>query len=188
MTQRHQYLWLDLETTGLIAGIGRVLEFAAVLCADAKGDDLRVVSQYEGVIHWPAEELERLRERGAIDDYVYRMHTDNGLWAEVEASDVTLAEAESFLVDLVTELTGDSETRVKLAGNSVGQFDRAWIGVHMPEFYKRLSHQCFDVSTLSMAAESWGPGLDRGEPAHRALPDVLRSIEIARRFRKAVGW
>jgi hypothetical protein len=30
--------------------------------------------------------------------------------------------------------------------------------------------------------------MTRGEPAHRALPDVLRSIEIARRFREVVGW
>lgn len=188
-TARHQFLWFDLETTGLIAGAGRILEFAAVLCADAPGDDLSVIDQYSGVIHWPAAELASLQRDGAIDDYVYRMHTDNGLWAEVEASDTSLADAEAFLLDLADDLTGgDAKTKIKLAGNSVGQLDRIWLNVHMPKFWKRLHHQCFDVSTLGMAANTWGPGLDLGEPAHRALPDVLRSIEIARRFRKAAGW
>lgn len=188
MTARHQFLWLDFETTGLIADAGRILEFAAVLCADAPGDDLRVINQYAGVIHWPASELASLQRDGAIDDYVYRLHTDNGLWAEVEASDTSLADAESFLVELCDELTSGDAKTIKLAGNSVGQFDRAWAGVHMPKFRERLHHQCLDVSTLGMAANIWGPGLDLGEPAHRALPDVLRSIEIVRRFRAATGW
>lgn len=185
----HQFLWLDLETTGLIAGAGRILEFAAVLCADAPGDDLRVIEQYSGAIHWPAAELASLQRDKAIDDYVYKMYTDNGLWYDVEHSDTTLADAEAFLLELADELTGgDQKTRIKLAGNSVGQFDRIWLNVHMPKFWKRLHHQCFDVSTLSMAANTWGPGLDLGEPEHRALPDVLRSIEIAKRFRAAARW
>ena len=190
---RHQFLWLDLETTGLVPNDGRILEFAAVLCADASGDDLAVVEQYSGAIHWPAAELAGLQRDGYVDDYVYRMHIANELWADVETSDASLADAEGFLVELADDLLGAkpgarAPAKLRLAGNSVGQFDLQWIRKWMPDFAKRLSHQCFDVSTLSAAASTWGPGIDIGEPAHRALPDVLRSIEIARRFRAAAGW
>jgi oligoribonuclease (3'-5' exoribonuclease) len=187
--QHHQFLWFDLETTGLVPANGRPLEFAAVLCADAKGDDLAVLDAVSSAIHWPASELARLQQAGDIDDYVYQMHTKNGLWNDVEASDVSVLDVDEGLVEVVDELTGgDTSVKVKLAGNSVGQFDLQWCRVWFPNFAKRLHHQALDVSSLANAAATWGPGIDLGEPAHRALADVHRAIEIARWFRACVGW
>ena len=180
----HQFLWLDLETTGLIPGAGRILEWAAVLCEDGPGDDFAIVEAYSSPIHVDVETLAGL----AIDNYVMRMHTTSGLWTDVEQTGVTLEAVESFLVDLATRLTGDDKSRVTLAGNSI-HFDRAWIGVWMPRFWKRISHRVFDVSTLSRAAATWGGAtIEVDEAAHRALDDVKRSIEIARQVRKAAGW
>ncbi len=39
---RHRFLWLDLETTGIDPAAGLILEYAAVLCDDARDDFARV--------------------------------------------------------------------------------------------------------------------------------------------------
>lgn len=187
---RHQFLWLDLETTGLDPRHGRPLEFAVVLCADARGDDLEILDEVSGVIHWPAAELAELQEAGHIDDYVYRMHTDSGLWSEVEASALTVADADAGLTEIVDDLTGGkAKAKVQLAGNSVGQFDLQWCRVWFPKFAARLHHRVFDVRSLMTAAELWCPV---GKPTwqydeeHRALPDIRQSVANARIARVAM--
>jgi oligoribonuclease (3'-5' exoribonuclease) len=176
---KYQFMWLDFETTGLDPAKGRILEWAVVLCEDDRGGDLAIVEQYSSVVHWPVSELADLE----LDNYVVQMHTANGLWHDVEQSDTTLAESETFLLDLATTLCPVG--KVQLAGNSV-HFDLAWARVHMPKLAAKLHHQVFDVRTLQRAVELWCPAARPHwpEPAHRALPDVLCSIERARLARK----
>ena len=70
---------------------------------------------------------------------------------------------------------------------STPSFDRVWLGGHMPLFVKCFSHRHIDVSTLRELAELWAPevnaGWKPGAPAHRALPDILESIERSKWFR-----
>jgi oligoribonuclease len=172
---KHQFLWLDLETTGLDPRKCRILEWAVVLAADDRDGDMQPVAQFASVIglgaEWACEEM---------DDYVRRMHTDNGLLAECAASATTLEESEAFLVDLV----GGPDTRgVVLAGASV-HFDLAFLRVHMPRFAACLSHRVLDVRALKLAEGAWGDGLaDTKVVAHRALSDVLVSLSEARVLR-----
>jgi oligoribonuclease (3'-5' exoribonuclease) len=184
---KHQFLWLDLETTGFDPATGRILEWAVVLCEDGPDNDFAVVEQYSSPVHWDVDELV-----GLYDDVVLRMHTDSGLWHEVEQCDITLAESETALVEIVDDLLGAkpgsrAPAKIRLAGRLV-HFDLAWLRVHMPELAKRLSHQGFDVSTLIAAADLWCPGwrLAYKPPAHRALPDVLSSIADTRLVRDAL--
>lgn len=186
----HQFLWFDIETTGLDPHKGRLLEFAAVLCEDSRGDDFAPVAQYHAAIAHPREAIEGLRRGGDIDDYVWGMHEASGLWAEVFASSTTLSETDDFLDSLAAELLGAKSRGIVLAGASV-HFDLSWVRVWLPFFAARLSHRVFDVSTLRRAAQSWGPpgvAWPAGESAHRALPDVLGTISTARVARKAMGW
>ena len=174
----HEFLWFDLETTGLDPHKGRVLEFACALCEDARGDDFAIVQEYTAAI--------RCEAPGEVDPAVLRMHTRNGLWAACEASTTTLAEVDAFLAALCASLTTRKHA-ITLAGNSV-HFDLAWARVHLPAFAECLSHRVFDVSTLQRCCDSWAPAAvawPRAE-AHRALDDVHESIARARLARKAM--
>lgn len=185
---KHNYLWFDMETTGLDPKNGRPLEVGVVLAADAAGDDLSIVDEASVVIHWPELEIQRLRSEGLICDYVHRLHEASGLWADVAASDANVLLVDDILLSVVEDLAGgDKHMLVRLAGNSVGQFDLQWCRAWFPKFAARLHHQCLDTSTLRQAAELWhDQEIDWGQPTHRALDDVHRSLHIARQFRKLV--
>lgn len=177
----HQFMWIDLETTGLDPANGVVLEFAVVLCEDARGDNFAPVAQYAGAVHHDAAALDKL----PIDDFVKRMHDKNGLWADVAASTTTLADVDAFLAALAASL-GGKPRGIVIAGSSV-HFDRAWIRQHMPAFDAWLSHRVFDVTTLRRAVEAWGPAVEWPKrDAHRALADVLATIQEARVARAAL--
>lgn len=170
----HQFLWLDLETTGLDPREGKILEWAVVLAADDRDGDLEPVECFTDVVHLP-----RAVTLSLCDDYVRKMHTDNGLIDACDEGGTTLAEAEDFLCSLLADLGAKSAI---LAGSSV-HFDLGWIRVHMPKLAKMLSHRVLDVSTLKIAERTYfEPSFcieaDR-VPKHRALDDVLASLKAA---------
>jgi oligoribonuclease len=186
----HSYLWLDLETTGLDPNKCRILEWAAVLAADDREGDMSVVEQFSDVIGFgcavEGADFSGLRAAQAeMDPFVTDMHTDNGLIAECINSTSTLAEAEQFLVDLVTDM-GAGKGQIVLAGSTVA-FDLSFLRVHMPRFAHFLSHRCFDVSTLKMAERDWAGQPFKKAEAHRALPDVLESLAHAAEIRRRHG-
>jgi oligoribonuclease len=175
-------MWIDLETTGLDPDTGVVLEFAVVLCEDGRGDDFAIIAQYEGVIHHSLGELSAMM----IDQVVEDMHRDNHLWSESQLSATTTAEVDEFLASLADSLTGGRKRVITLAGSSV-HFDHLWCRRHFPRFAAYLSHRVFDVTTLRRAAEIWGsPATWPTRDTHRAMPDILASIDEARIARKAL--
>lgn len=172
---KHQFLWLDLETTGLDPHRCRILEWAAVLAADDQDGDMQPINKFDSVIHVdPGDALPEM------DDYVRKMHTNNGLLAECYAGGASLSESEDFLIELVG---GPSTRGVILAGASV-HFDLGFLRVHMQRFAACLSHRVLDVRTLKLAENAWGDGIaDATVAAHRALSDVLVSLSEARVIR-----
>ncbi|OFV81965.1 MAG: hypothetical protein A2Y78_00070 [Acidobacteria bacterium RBG_13_68_16] len=176
---KHNFLWLDLETTGLDPDKGRPLEFAAVLCEDGPDDDFAIVQSYTSPIHWSVPELGKLD----IDPKVMAMHHYNGLWADVEASTVGILEVDKFLCSLA------GGTSIVIAGASV-HFDRNWCKAWFCDFYKLVSHRIFDVRTLMTACEVWLPPAEvptwTSRDKHRALPDILATIADARLARAAL--
>jgi len=175
-----QYLWFDLETTGLDPRECRILEWAVVIANDFRGGDMAPVEQYDGVIGCDAKGWDEIEAE--MDPYVLAMHTKNGLLEAVVQSDTTLTESEDFLISLVE---GEPERSIVLAGSTVA-FDQAFLKHHMPRFAKFLSHRCFDVSTLKMAERSWAWQPFKKAEAHRALPDVLESLAHAKEIRDSI--
>jgi oligoribonuclease len=177
VTVKHQFLWIDLETSGLDPHSCIILEWAAVLAADNRYGDMSPVEQYASPIHFDYSTPPKM------DEFVRKMHTDNGLLSACIASTFTLAESEDFLIELV----GGPETRgVVLAGGSV-HFDLGFIRVHMPAFAKCLSHRVLDVSTFKAAERTWEAAdafPDIKGTNHRALDDVLASLAEAKRWRE----
>lgn len=185
---KHEFLWFDLETTGLLGTAvgdlqngGTVLEFAVVLVADDRGGDMSIVEEFTAPIKPPAGYT--------IGDYCQRMHTANGLLKDCEQSGLSSYDADSLLVEICQMLAGPDPKGIVLAGNSV-HFDLQWVRACLPRFAACLSHRVFDISTLIRLAQSWGSHPEnwtRAEPAHRALDDIRQSVATAKKFREEIG-
>lgn len=178
--QKPQFLWVDLETTGLDPRECRILEWAAVICADFRGGDMSTIEKYSSVIGCDSKKWAEIQKE--MDPYVLNMHTKNGLLAECIESDTTLAESEDFLISLIETEPARS---VVIAG-STPAFDWRFLVYHMPKLAGYLSHRTFDVSTLKMAERSWAGERFKKAEAHRALPDILESIAHAKEIRDQI--
>ena len=176
-----EFIWLDLETTGLAPDCDIILEFAAGIANDGVGGDFHAIEIVQSVIT-PYEYAGRPAREilNGADPFVQRMHTVNGLFAELAKPDLccTIEEADEYLAALAPD------GKPSLAGNSV-HFDLAFLKKHMPKFAARLSHRVFDVSTLLRAERTYGDShaaIQVPASAHRAREDVLASLETAGRF------
>lgn len=169
----HNWLWLDLETTGLVETDGEILEIAMAVVDDGPEGTFEVIDSCETVIL-------NSRQTG-MHPTVLEMHTRNGLLAAIaQGEGLALGDAEPMCEAFVDQYLPAGK-QVLLAGNSV-HFDLRWIKVHMPKLAARFSHRVFDVSTLGEAARVWaGEALPKGD-AHRAMLDVRSSIRQAKSF------
>ena len=172
-------VWIDLEMTGLDPAQDVVLEVAALVTDSelnplGEGVDL-VVSQ-------PEEALERM------GDVVREMHARSGLTDAVRASAITLEQAEDAVLDLVLAHAPEQRT-VPLCGNSIAT-DRSFIVRHMPRLDAHLHYRMIDVSSIKELARRWYPKSYFGAPqkagGHRALADVLESVNELRYYRQAI--
>jgi oligoribonuclease len=169
-------VWIDLEMSGLDPDRCQILEIA-VLITDgnleviAEGPDL--------VIHQPDEVLT------AMDEWCTRQHGASGLTAAVQASQVSLAEAEAQVLELVRRHCPAGKS--PLCGNSIGH-DRRFLIRYMPALAGHLSYRNIDVSSVKELVRRWYP--DLGAPAksetHRALDDIRESIAELRFYREHV--
>ena len=78
---------------------------------------------------------------------------------------------------------------MKLAGNSVGT-DKAFLARDMPELIDYLHYRVVDVSSLKELAKRWYPRAyfqsPRKSGGHRALADILESIDELRYYRNVL--
>lgn len=164
--------WLDLETTGLEPGLGSILEIALVITTG----DLVPLASFTSLVK-PVTDLTEM------DDYVRQMHLGNGLLDRVHQA----PRRYEVQLDAVQFMERNSWGKYPLAGSTVS-FDRAWLNVHMPELEKKFSYRHVDVSSFKEMAHRWNPPAYRsrpqGKPAHRALADIMQSIEELKHYRK----
>lgn len=171
-------VWIDCEMTGLSLEHDALVEVAALVTdfdLNVLGDGIDVV------IKPPAAALDQMGE------LVTKMHTDSGLLAELEKG-VGVREAEEQVLGYIRQFAPESG-KAALAGNSVGT-DRAFLARHMPELEAWLHYRVVDVSSIKELTRRWYPRAYFAAPAkagnHRALADILESIDELRYYRKAV--
>ena len=169
---------MDLEMTGLDPELHSIVEIAALIT----DDDLRLVAAGPDlVIHQPEDVLARM------GDTVRAMHTDSGLLDQVRSSTVGLAEAGAAVLAFLRSHI-DKPGTVPLCGNSIGT-DRRFLARHLPEIEDFLHYRSIDVSTVKELARRWQPSVYEGAPAkavgHRALDDIIESLEELRWYRQA---
>lgn len=164
--------------TGLDIASDALIEVAAVV-TDA---ELNVLGEgVDVIIRPPAAAV------AAMNDFVTAMHTTSGLIDELD-NGMTMAEAEAVVLAYVRRWVPEAG-KAQLAGNSVGT-DKEFLARDMPQLLGHLHYRIVDVSSVKELARRWFPRAFFAAPekhgGHRALADILESIDELRYYRAAV--
>lgn len=163
-----RFAFLDFETTGLDEQVCAPIEVAVVVTDER----LVELDSYETLI---------LPRPGCAWEAAAReMHDRSGLatMAAVEGSSLLYAQT---TLPMFLSGNGGPGVSLHLAGNSV-HFDRRFLRRYFPDVERLFHHRHLDVSSIRMLAEAAGHPPLTGEKPHRAMADVRRSLEDARRF------
>lgn len=174
-----EYLvWIDCEMTGLNPDTECLVEIAAVIT----DTELNVMDAGIDLVIKP-----RAGTIEAMGDYVRKMHTDSGLINEFEDG-LELADAEAQVLEYIKKYIPTAKTS-PLAGNTIST-DRLFITKYMPKLDDHLHYRNIDVSTIKELAKRWYPRAyfqaPKKDGGHRALADILESIEELKYYRQSV--
>ena len=171
-------VWIDCEMTGLNPEIDCLVEVAVVIT----NSELEILDAGLDIVIKP-----RAESWSQMNDFVREMHTQSGLVDDVE-NGVELAEAEKLILDYIKKFV-PNEKEAPLAGNSIGT-DRMFINRYMPSLDKYLHYRNIDVSSIKELTRRWYPRvyfqLPKKDGGHRALADILESIQELRYYRETV--
>ncbi|MDO5738919.1 MAG: oligoribonuclease [Ornithinimicrobium sp.] len=171
-------VWIDCEMTGLDLGADALIEVAALVT----DSELKVLGDgVDVVIRPPQEALDQM------GDFVRTMHTTSGLLPQLEHG-ISLREAQEQVLAYVRKHAPDAK-RAPLGGNTVST-DRAFLARDMPGLEEHLHYRIIDVSSVKELARRWFPRAYFASPrktgGHRALGDIVDSINELRYYREAV--
>ncbi|PVU83927.1 oligoribonuclease [Cellulomonas sp. WB94] len=164
--------------TGLDLTADALIEVAVVVT----DSELTVLGEgVEVVIAPPPGALEQM------NDFVRAMHVTSGLLEDLPTG-TTLADAQAQVLEYVQTWVPDAG-KAPLAGNSVGT-DKNFLDRDMPELSAHLHYRVIDVSSIKELARRWYPRVYFASPekhgGHRALGDILDSIDELRYYRAAL--
>jgi oligoribonuclease len=164
--------------TGLEVAVDEICEIGVVVT----DGQLNVIDPGLQLVIKPSEVA--LQNMG---DFVRQMHTDSGLIEEIPQG-ITISQAEQQVLDYIKQWVTEERT-APLAGNSIGT-DRMFLNRQMPQLDKYLHYRNIDVSSLKELTRRWFPRvyfqLPKKTGNHRALADILESIQELRYYRKAI--
>ena len=167
--------WIDMEMTGLDPVHDRILEIA-VVATDWK---LNTIATYEAAIKVDEKVI---KERMCGDFWEKNAETKDALIA-TSAVGQGAKEAEQDLMDFVRNYF--KRGRIYIAGNSVHQ-DRKFLEREMPALNQLFHYRLLDVSAFKIYfQEALGVKLQKAE-AHRAIDDILGSIEEFRSYTEMI--
>ena len=167
--------------TGLDPETDEILEIACIVTTP----DLHPLDDgFTTILHVPASRLD------AMGPWCVETHAATGLTPAVLASNVTHEEAATNLLSYVKSHVKEPRKGL-LAGNTV-HMDRMFLA--RPPYdavVEYLHYRILDVSSLKEAAKRWCgrdivEGVPRKKTGHRALDDILESIEEARYYREKI--
>lgn len=174
--KERKLLWVDLEMTGLDPKVDRVVEIACLIT----DKHLNVIDEgFNIIIHHDNSVLEMMNTK------VKEMHTDSGLVEAIKESEVSEDEAYEHFFKYVTKHLDQHEAL--LAGNSI-HYDSKFIEQYFPKVSKYLHYRLVDVTGIKELVLSWYPELHEFEKkkSHRALDDILESIEELKFYKRQV--
>ncbi|MDA0271037.1 MAG: oligoribonuclease [Chloroflexi bacterium] len=166
-------VWIDLEMTGLEPEKHVIIEIASLVT----DGDLNVIAEGPNLaIARSAADLAKM------DAWNVGTHTGSGLVERIKASTIDVVEAEQQTLAFIRRWVAKGMS--PLAGNSIAQ-DRRFLRREMPKLDAYLHYRNVDVSTLKELTRRWYPAVTPPEKkqAHRALDDILESVEELRWYR-----
>jgi oligoribonuclease len=172
-------VWIDCEMTGLDPMTDVLVEIA-VIATDAELNPLD-----EGLDIVIATDPAKLV---GMDEVVQEMHTSSGLLEAIATATTTLEQAEDQVLAYVKQHVPERR-KAPLCGNTIAT-DRAFLVRYMPRLDDHLHYRMIDVSTIKELSRRWYPRAYYNAPAksggHRALADILESINELRYYRATV--
>lgn len=163
-------IWIDVETTGLDPENELLLEVGFRIT----DPDLNLIGERDWQI-WEEEWEENLSH---LDPFVAKMHAKSGLIDDCIDHGQPLLTVGDDMRDWLLEW-GVSKSD-PMCGSSV-QFDRSFMGIHLPLTHDLFSYRNIDISTLKELCRRLNPVLygkidddhrTTKRELHRALPDL----------------
>lgn len=168
-------IWIDLEMTGLDPDNDLIIEIATVVT------DKHLNILAEGPVMAVHQSDAAL---AAMDDWNQQHHGQSGLIQRVKDSKIDAAEAEASTIAFLQQWVPARTSPI--CGNSICQ-DRRFLYRYMPKLEAFFHYRNLDVSTVKELAARWAPQLKDGfnkQASHKALDDILESIEELRYYRE----
>jgi len=163
------YLFIDLETTGLSVAQDKIIEVGMVVT-----NHLFVpVDTFNVVVRTKEDDW------ALVHDTVNQMHIANGLREESFNSGLENDDAEFLCMQFVNSCRWLGP-QPYMCGNGV-HFDRKFLDKYMPNLHDLFHYRNFDVSTLKQMVMAVLPGYEflPSNGTHRAIPDCLEAAAIA---------
>lgn len=175
-------IFLDLETTGLYANEpgADILEIG-MLAVDVPS--FREIDSWSSLVVEPDRLADLLK---GADDYVRKMHAENGLLADLEAVAASFRQTQAagilpryFDVQQAAiqfYLKHAAGRKVYLAG-AKPSFDRSWLDVKMPQLAKKFHYREFDTNAFFILRE-YLFGAEKCGQRHRVLDDCRQAVKV----------
>jgi len=168
--------WIDLEMSGLNSEKDKILEIACIIT----DPNLTVIAEKEPIVISQSPELIENMDRWNI-----LHHTQSGLIDALRKSKWSTEEAEREILNFVKEYC--EPKKAPLCGNSIWM-DRLFLQKYMPLLEQYLNYRVIDVSTIKQLVNFWygkpGRELFKKKNSHRALDDIMESIEELKFYRE----
>jgi len=172
--------WVDVETTGLDPQTDFLLEVGIAITTDK---DWELLSTRNWVIPFKFDNADTNME---IDPVVVAMHHNSNLWNDCASIDTNMYDAGGVETEILNYLKDCDALGSPMYGTTV-HFDRAFLKNNLPRVEAAFHYCNFDVSTLKnywIAVDGKDDCDCVDNEVHRALPDLMDSIENLTRFHR----